>query len=706
MKAGLTKWRVIGISSILFFALFAFLASPKKEKVSPIKEPVEETRLSVLGDLKPTKEDDKKSGKALTFSHRGKAANVEVIATEPGMYPAKSIQSDNQGRVPLSFFDSFKGEFEFLVRQTGENQNRGAFWGPWKFSVSETFPLKVATDLVVRFTNAEGGNIPGAKLRLGRDSVSLLWLEGRTDEEGEALFETLPPGRYVVSGSHQGNTSEMAFVHHGNQKRITLANQPKFTLKGVVKNESGKPIPDAIVECYTDGQDYASDIVTTDLFGQFTAELDAKAGEIVIRHSRFITKSHPFTEDEHVEIKLEEGKDVVVSVKDPNQKPVNGALVSWATKDTPDRIGEAQTSDANGEVTFKGVPEDAVFTAYLGGFQSPETEAVDVKVDLVLAAQNDFKRRIRFRMILASGVQIESIQAMQSSSICKVNATSDRDLEIVGCPEGEFDLKVQTNRGYKNITVELRDGSEVKLGPAQRVGIRFKGVNNEKWGRTKIKIDKKAIQIDLLNGGLAQWRGELYPGRYDIVVANSRIGEALYMLDTTGGSEFSFTLKGPMTKRFWVVDAQGAPVTNAYMMLWKGDTLIDVASSSGQLPTEFRFVDFSEFALIAIDPQRGEGGGMVEGLEDRIVLSKETGTLQVPKQRVDREKIKHELGITFGEKDRGFLIDVDPGSLAEQIGIRDGDFWVSAYFDATKRIQLIVSRKGKFQVTSFDSVLE
>ncbi len=703
MNKDLTKWTTIVIVGALLFAITAFFTTQKREVL-----PVEEPKLKVLGDLKPAKDEEKSKGKVLTFSYRGDAAHVEVIATEPGMYPAKSIESDNEGRVPLRFFDNFKSEFEFLVRQTDDTENRGAFWGPWQSTVSDTFRLKPATDLVIKFTNSEGEGIAGTKLRLGRDSVSLLWLEGVTDESGEAQFHTLPPGRYVVSATHQGNTSERAFVHHSSQRQITFANTASHTLKGIVKNEAGKPIPDAVVECYIAGQDYAADIVTTDLFGQFSTDIKGTSGEVVIRHSRFVTKYGVFETEKKIEIILKKGNTIAVSVRDDSEKGVSGALVSWFEKESPDRIGEARTSDDRGEVTFKGVPTGAVFNAFLGGFKSPDVVAQDSdkNLTLVLSASNDLQRRIRFRVEKPKGVQISSILATQSNASCKLNSTSDRDFEIVGCPEGEFELRVKTNRGNRVVSANLKDGSTVKLGSTQPVRIRFKGISNERWGQTKINLDKRLIQMDLLSESTAEWTGELFPGRYQVFIRNDRVGELPFTIDSTKESEFDLVLKGPKTKKFWVVDTQESPVTNAYMMLWKGDTLIDVASSSGQLPTEFRDVDFSGFSLIAIDPQRGEGGGKVEGLAERITLSKPIGTLSIPAKRVDKEKLKHELGISFAKKDRGFLINVEPGSLAEQIGVRDGDFWVSAYFDVSERIQLIVYRKGKFQVTSFDSVLE
>ncbi|GEM_PF-3644353 len=705
MKPGLTKWRVFGIGLILLLVLVAIFRSPKVEP-EKVVEPPEEKELQVLGNLKPKEKspDDLPDAQTLHFTFNGKSRLATILASAPGMYPPKKIESDATGRISKSFFDVFKGEFEILVRQVDEPG--AAFWGPLQGAPKESFELKASHALSLKFLDKEGEPVGGAKVKLGRGGVSLIWIEGLTDEQGLLSFPNIPAGSYVLRAKQGQLRAEKEIVHGMDGVEVLLESRRLYDVKGQVTDDEGRGLPDALIESYGE-KDYASDIVRSDLFGNFSLQSSNAEGRLVVRHTKFVTAHARYNVSTENIVKLKKGKQVSVRVSDPTGNPVAGALVSWSQKGN-EEIGEAKASQSDGSLTFGGVPDDALFTAFLGGFKSQPSAIQEGRVELALMGEFDLKKRIRFRVTTPTKVKIMSISARQSHAECDIRATSDRDFELSGCPEGEFELVIHTQKGVVKLNQSLTEGTQIQLDSPTLIQVKIEGNAAEKWGRTKMFLvfggDKIPIQFDLLSGENAQWEGELYPSTYRLVVENARIGEREYTLDTKESEVFSFALKALKTLRFWVIDDHNSPVNNAYIMLWRGTTLVDVASSSGQLPTEFREENVDELSLLVLDAQRGEGGGKIgDFLEKGVVLNTTIGSSNFPKNRIKKEDLKVELGVTFSEKDRGFLIKVEEQSKAEEIGLRNGDFWLMAYLDAGGHVQIIVSRKGEYKVNSFES---
>ena len=163
----------------------------------------------------------------------GRGRPVATLMGAPGMWPFLRQDSKEGGEVQLASYDSSRmdgGElrlYEILARhQPGDELDEGeaskGFWGlvhgpqdegTAKEATSVT--LQEATALEMQMVDEEGQPIDEAYVRLARDSVALVHLVKSTGEDGQVLFDAIPPGEYYVTIDADGFAQRRLRVPHG-----------------------------------------------------------------------------------------------------------------------------------------------------------------------------------------------------------------------------------------------------------------------------------------------------------------------------------------------------------------------------------------------------------------------------------------------------------------------------------------------------------
>ncbi len=589
-----------------------------------------------------------------------------------------------------------------------------AYWGEVSVDANAV-ELTPASRVQVRVVNEAQRPLPGVALRLGREVVGLVMLNATTGESGEATFEALPAGDYVVTGEVASGRLSPTEVTAGESVVLTALRGREVL--GVVRDPDGNPIAGATVAIHGAGvdanplEDVPADVLTTNLLGEFrtTGVPGVQFTAVALADGWAPTQTTSVAPDgdlaARLDLTMRRGNIVRARVVDEGGHPVAHAKVEWRDG----AMGATVLADADGVARLSGVPRSATVSATLDRFDSPEialqslpaANAFDVELRLTNADGRIWRVRVRG----PKDAVLRDLEVYDSNGArCSVTTTDGRDFTLRGCGDGTAMFNARTDRGIARWDAgPFVDGTDVVVPAPIPVRVTVRGRDDEAWASTTFTLtggsalESVPLEVSRQPFG-SRVVTAVYRGDWELRVFNSRIGEVPFAVDVKDVPvEMSIELVALQTFRAKVVDAYGAPVTGAYAMLFSNDRLVDASRSAGQLPIEFRVRPPFDGEILVVDPKRGEARARVSTSADSnpevIQLRDRVLTLPVPSTRPTPESLEARIGGSLVERDRGLIIDFVGESVGTRAGLRRGDLLVSAWPDGTK-LRVVVYRKG------------
>ncbi len=216
--------------------------------------------------------------------------------------------------------------------------------------------LPPAGGLEVRVVRMDGAPQPAVSVRVGaRRAIH----ETTTDEQGVAVFSSLPPGAvYVVAASQggaAGGTYPDALIRPGTTTRIELAIETYPRVGGRVL-DVGTELPIVGAEVHVARPGHAEVAGPTDSEGRFGPVPAAAPGaraHVAVRAPGYQPALVPVElgaagEDLEVDVHLELFEDWRGVVVDGNGQGVAGARVGWTDDGIAGRVPDATTTDEKG----------------------------------------------------------------------------------------------------------------------------------------------------------------------------------------------------------------------------------------------------------------------------------------------------------------------------------------------------------------------
>ncbi|HDY64609.1 MAG TPA: carboxypeptidase regulatory-like domain-containing protein, partial [Phycisphaerae bacterium] len=222
------------------------------------------------------------------------------------------------------------------------------------------------------------------------------WHGGRTDQEGIARIRLMPGTYRQQNVSKEGYTGqqmqEPVEVTEGKTQRLTVQLRPQPKIRGVVMDQTGKPVPGATVRILPGG---GGEDLTTGKDGKFeiAARRFAWGGGggrgreesqlvVVARHKHRNLAAAVEVEDESkpLEVKLRPSATLAGRVTDLDGKPVPNARLMVMLRSrmwgSPIRSGGYLITDSQGRYEIKAIPPTQKYsvTAEADGFGKMELQ--------------------------------------------------------------------------------------------------------------------------------------------------------------------------------------------------------------------------------------------------------------------------------------------------------------------------------------------
>ncbi|UCG60111.1 MAG: carboxypeptidase regulatory-like domain-containing protein [Phycisphaerales bacterium] len=376
-KVQMAAWAVIGLMLLLAQQPFVIRSVAAEQKMSgPAK-----FTLSVV---------DKKTGEPLP--------NVEVTVSLSGKgisdeQRKRQLTADAKGFCAVVFPVPSPEYVRFYIRAAGYVPS-SASWSnstrkPDPIPESFVFPLEKGTSIGGLVKNEEGEPVEGVKVHFllpgqtGRIQFSLRDVVSTTDAQGKWRSDILPENidglwmnlkhpDYVTSETW--NTIPVPPEKALRNFTSVMVLQSGVTLSGVVRDEKGNPIHDALVQLGSSG--YSSETTQTDKQGHFTFK-NCDEGELHVSiqaqgKSPEARRLLPKEIGTPLEFTLEPGNSMRIRVVDSNGAPLPDVYVIPETyqgyrnilKIDPDRPRWRAKTDEAGLLVWDSAPPEAVAYAF------------------------------------------------------------------------------------------------------------------------------------------------------------------------------------------------------------------------------------------------------------------------------------------------------------------------------------------------------
>ncbi|MBL8898985.1 MAG: carboxypeptidase regulatory-like domain-containing protein [Planctomycetes bacterium] len=437
---------------------------------------------------------------------------------EDALRPALAPQSEPGERLSSAALSTTSRE-----RRAAEGEPSLAEARPSEMSAPAASALATLRVRVVQGEKQEPA--PGVLVKLRpRGSDELFDLRAReADAQGQALYENLSAGRYVVMVWRGEDQAYQAFeLAPGENAERTLALEGKVRIRGVVVDEHEQPLPGAEVLVASWGGGEAQRLAITDARGRFDLPWMHTHVHVGARAAGYAASPlTTCTASEHATVELvirltERAAELRGIVFDPEGRPVDGSLVQAGTteqahRELPDGTSamgprEARTrTDAEGRFHF---PHLAVGPCPLE-VRLRELSSHRETLELRAGGENFVTVHLQRGAELFGTVRDESgsplpkvelaIGAWDSIARQRVESQEDGGYRFRGLGSGEHDLRVRGEaHGTLSLKVELRAGAETRCDPTFPLAFSFRGRVFDENGapRSQVMVEVQSERSD------------------------------------------------------------------------------------------------------------------------------------------------------------------------------------------------------------------
>ncbi|MCC6334254.1 MAG: carboxypeptidase regulatory-like domain-containing protein [Myxococcales bacterium] len=325
-----------------------------------------------------------------------------------------------------------------------------------------TLELRRAATLEVSVVDAAGQEIEEPWVDLSGPSASAGVVP---EEEGAVRFTGVPEGEYTLQVHAEGfrDASQQVDLAPGpNQVRVMLQRSGRLT--GVVVDEAGQPVADAVVEL---ASELASELTTaqTGDDGRFELEVvdlgdtplsawsaEAGSGKALARPGQEVT------------IRLRAGATLELELIDLDGQRVAQSVELQHTETGVHRFG--QTGDPVGRVAGLEPGSWSVLITYPGRLPISQTVTLAPDQVLRLTFRLDAGEAVEGRVLEANGSPVEGAQVVGGGPTTAATTDAQGRFELHGLPKGEVTLMAIAPEGSRSASAAL-------IAPARGVELRF-----------------------------------------------------------------------------------------------------------------------------------------------------------------------------------------------------------------------------------------
>lgn len=721
------------------------------------------------------------TGPRVQFLVEGAAAQapVQAILGGAGIYPAVEATADAQSILRLPQDPLTEPIFAMVPRRyevfAATPDGAHALWGALTLEPQELATPEVSTDgsiaapralamaratpLIVDITDERGQPVAGATLMLSIDPLSVIRQTRVTDQRGRAQFDAIPDGEYSLMVRSSSYVDQRVSLTQQGAAAKTIAPQrvvmtPGREVFGCVVDAAGAGVASVVVDAHVDRRGQPGEVTPARLlrvdappvFGSAIADLQgcfslsglpAGVTYLVARGARAMPAiSAPLDLRQQlelgpVELKMDQGVDVSVFVRDPEGRSVPGATVRWSAQ--PSGLEGALVSDERGLVLLQGVPAGIAINASLRQFSSPSytlsdpSPEGDYTVEVVLDKRSNLKD-YRVRLIPPAGVEPVDVQVLlpaqeqRAATSCLASQERAQDWFISACPEGKAWIEVQTQaHGLWRAEITSGQDLELKLPPPREAIVRVEGLDAPSLEASALSW--RAVEgddaLDRLvswsepvrpKAPVGLWRAALYPGGYALnlidALTQERWSQRLLIPDDGAREpvQLTWSIKRTVQTPIYVIDVRGRPIQGA-QVFWldpKTGKRQPLGLSQGRAGLSYAYRGALKGMLLAGIPREGEGTLALDGIspsKDGLVLTVDSPSLSIALSgRVrDLALIERALGASIVQDNGALLLDVtDPLSAASKAGVPRGAALIDAWRDAAS-LHLWVMYRGSGQ---------
>ncbi len=508
---------------------------------------------------------------------------LDIELGGPGFYPPLKAAAAN-GQVPVpAKVDDMSLELVEVLAQSDEV----GFWGHVRLADATVQLLPVA-DVSVLVTSRESP-VANAEVRIALADVGFLSRTAKP-QDGAYRVSRVPHGTYRLSVTAPGYLRETVHVDVPGPEVLIDLKRGAF-VRGEVRH-SGGAVANAIVVAHRQADiEVPVDVVTSDVFGKFSFE-SLPPGPIVfeaVADGYAPTRSPVVMVEDGatVNLELEKGYPAEVSVTDSGRLPVEGAVVRWAANNA----GAVALTNSEGIATLLDVPRGAKLSATHAGIETAAVrfEPGTGRVALQLA---QLERTI---VRVLSQALVQNVAFHTEDEVCEARRKDERDWTIMGCAGKDGELRVETVSGF-----HIQKGALEQLEIAVEAPLQVQLKSNVDAVFTVTQLDQTVYEGS--DTSIA-----LLPGSYRFEATQNEAATSKEVKITNATTvSLDITKRKPL--EFHVLDAQGAPVTGAWVgVLDANGVLIETKRSAGQLPIQVRVPEAFAGSVISIDPRRGWG---------------------------------------------------------------------------------------------------
>lgn len=692
-------------------------------------------------------------------------SNAQALIGGAGIYPAQVVTSGADGalRLPPDPLPEEAGElprqYEIVARSLNPSQPLGR-WASLQQSPAalqedappQTLTLEPAAALNIEVVSADGQPVAQTYVQLTRDVLSVVKLEGRTDQLGRLRFEAIPPGDYIVSLRPPDHVPTRLDISHKlstnpDDELWSVVVEPAREIYGCVVDEVGQGVGGVLVEAYVDERGQPGDVRPEQLLrvdapvvqGRALADpqgcfsmsgLNAGVVYLVARSARAlpaISTGYDLRVERTlgpITFAFERGLDVIVTVVDDQRRPVPGALVRWRAE--PTGLSGALVSDERGLVILQSVPQGITIDALLRQFRSPSytlgepNSDGDYSVEVSLShisSLKDYVIRLDAPPEVSAERMVVSLKPKGQPEVsCQAQQVQDgRDWQVLACPEGEGQVTIETLE-HGRFIAPFKSGAdaEVRLPAPTKFSVEVSGLDGQLLAQCALSW--RSLDIDDEPWRSARWEErveqrdptvrwvhQLYPGEYELSLRepNGERWTKRLRLGATS-SKHTWSLVRERSVSIYVVNAYGVPVKGARVFFEvPNEPIKPLGLSQGSQGLTLTSRGAPQGTLMAMSPTQGEGALVIDAdapiTRDGLVITLKGNAMSVPRPKrvLDLDELERRLGAPLIQDRGALLIDVtDPQSPAAREGVPRGAYLLDARQEGPK-VRVLIEHQGQ-----------
>jgi hypothetical protein len=696
-------------------------------------------------------------GRSITgtvVSEGAPVSDAVIHVGSPGMFPQRSVQSGADGTFSLGGLRP--GRYEYIAIREGLSSGFGGHFIINDDGTMEPSELRIVMEpsasTRLRIVDRQTGDpVDIAVATFSARPMYVLALHEIADA-GEAAIEYLATDEYHLRVRAPGYLPYSQKIWIGPSSRHTIELSRGAQICGTIQTEAGNAVSGASIRAVIETPDRGRFELTSGIFEDFhrlarpdgapffwpgsnyrssedgsycIGGLPSGEATVVARASGYAegaSRTLSLQKDQQydsVNIELKRGRSIRGRVEGPGGEPVMGATVIATSANLPLWIsGNTQITDRSGIFRFDNLTRDIRIRV-----RHPQHGVHDEQVsvpeegidDLVIQLTDESSMSVEGRVLStqsgpAVGANVWLMRGGASVPVCRAVTDGDGLFEATDCSAAPERILIRHD-GYAPLDEELIDPAE-----ARDWVLRSGGQLALVTGRFAADIDVEpmfnlpAAIWPRPTRSLEQWSRKIVPhvtpGRYRVTCTVEDHADASVVVDVKSDQRTEAVCPLPTQLqefRVYVVDPQGAPVSNALVMLTGLEEPVSkLTDSAGKISVEAepgRWV-----RATGIHERWGEGQTNLrtpsEAVEPyRIELGEPVGSLG----EGDFVGMLENWGIDAARDRRSVVIDtIEDNSPAAGVGLRRRDLLLWARELSGSRLSIGVRRNG--EIVSFELV--